>query len=371
MAWIYLAESVGLATLSENGSGQSPIVNLTGMLRASYCQECDQVTLVKLQYGTMCELSKDQCSQRSISFMAGSHAPISALQEMVQAWKESKADYFSRSCAWPKKSSPRSYSLKTCPQSERADLTALGNNWPSSGMICDGELFPLTMWERRTKEIGGFCLPTVSASSYGSNKGGAAGRVGKERPSLETMARKNLWPTPMATDYKNRGERKAHQQIQLQTLVGGQLNPTWVELLMGYPEGWAELNLINMKLKKQKQEPEKYCLTCSNPMSRHRYGKRLEDLTVFRRRKFCSLSCANTRQEVGYHGNSWRARQHLKDCCERCKSIENLHAHHSDENRQNNSSENIQTLCGSCHSWWHHEVKRLGIPISGKCPSQE
>jgi len=44
-------------------------------------------------------------------------------------------------------------------------------------------------------------LPTPSATSYGTNQGGAAGRVGKTRPSLQTMARRNLWPTPQARDY--------------------------------------------------------------------------------------------------------------------------------------------------------------------------
>ena len=43
-------------------------------------------------------------------------------------------------------------------------------------------------------------LPTPSAQSYGSNQGGAAGRTGKARPSLDTMARHNLWPTPRASD---------------------------------------------------------------------------------------------------------------------------------------------------------------------------
>jgi hypothetical protein len=33
-------------------------------------------------------------------------------------------------------------------------------------------------------------LPTAAASSYGSNRGGAAGRVGRERPSLETLFRR-------------------------------------------------------------------------------------------------------------------------------------------------------------------------------------
>lgn len=52
-----------------------------------------------------------------------------------------------------------------------------------------------------------------------------------------------LWPTPIATDWKNRGGKEYRQgrEIQLQTVVGGQLNPTWVEWLMGFPLGWTEL----------------------------------------------------------------------------------------------------------------------------------
>ena len=37
--------------------------------------------------------------------------------------------------------------------------------------------------------------PTPS-QPYGTNHGGGMGRVGPVRPSLETMARHNLWPTP-------------------------------------------------------------------------------------------------------------------------------------------------------------------------------
>lgn len=30
--------------------------------------------------------------------------------------------------------------------------------------------------------------------------------------------------------------------LDLATSVGGQLNPTWVEWLMGFPLGWTDLN---------------------------------------------------------------------------------------------------------------------------------
>lgn len=90
----------------------------------------------------------------------------------------------------------------------------------------------------------GLLLPTPTAQSYGTNQGGAMGRIGKIRPSLETMARKGLWPTPVARDYKGQGmsvERRTTREPDnlcsavIVTDGSGSLNPTWVEWLMGFP----------------------------------------------------------------------------------------------------------------------------------------
>ena len=61
-------------------------------------------------------------------------------------------------------------------------------------------------------------------------------------PNLSGMVK--MWPTPIATDWKNRGckDYRKNREHQLQTEVGGQLNPTFVEWLMGFPLGWTELN---------------------------------------------------------------------------------------------------------------------------------
>ena len=61
-------------------------------------------------------------------------------------------------------------------------------------------------------------------------------------PNLSGMVK--MWPTPIATDWKNRGckDYRKNREHQLQTEVGGQLNPTWVEYLMGFPLGWTDLN---------------------------------------------------------------------------------------------------------------------------------
>ena len=58
-------------------------------------------------------------------------------------------------------------------------------------------------------------LPTPTASSYGSNQGGAAGRVGKKRKSLAGI-------------------------------LGGPENPEFREWLMGFPIGWTDLRPLAM-----------------------------------------------------------------------------------------------------------------------------
>ena len=67
-----------------------------------------------------------------------------------------------------------------------------------------------------------------------------------------------LWPTPAAHEarlgYQRRDTGKKGTQKSLSTIVidteggrektTGQLNPTWVEWLMGYPTGWTDLSAL-------------------------------------------------------------------------------------------------------------------------------
>ena len=59
-----------------------------------------------------------------------------------------------------------------------------------------------------------------------------------------------LWPTPQAQDFKS-GTGYSHngksQTPQLRHLLGGLLNPTWVEWLMGFPLGWTALEASAMQ----------------------------------------------------------------------------------------------------------------------------
>jgi len=51
------------------------------------------------------------------------------------------------------------------------------------------------------------------------------------------------WPTPTAQDAANNGGPSQHERNSkpLNAAVGGSLNPTWVEWLMGWPIGWTSL----------------------------------------------------------------------------------------------------------------------------------
>ncbi len=50
----------------------------------------------------------------------------------------------------------------------------------------------------------------------------------------------SVWPTPTHRD-GTRGAGYDKPGRPLSERVGGPLNPTWVEWLMGFPDGWAAL----------------------------------------------------------------------------------------------------------------------------------
>lgn len=286
MAWISLAALAGSPSPLNLGSDLSPTVRVSPTHRASYCPGCKVGIYPSPPFGTTLGLcAETYCHVTSISFSAVSLARISALRALALAWRVSEVSFTGSCTAWSAKSHPDSSFWRTCRPSGLVDFKRWSTHLPSSGSIVGGRLYPPRKSAPRIADNGGgSLLPTPSASSYGTNKGGAAGRVGSARPSLETMARKNLWPTPRAADAgKNQRTvegvakevaRKGSPQGLLSAVrlwptptaspnanrttkprpsetdgrghgrtlsgeVGGQLNPTFVEWLMGYPIGWS------------------------------------------------------------------------------------------------------------------------------------
>lgn len=61
-------------------------------------------------------------------------------------------------------------------------------------------------------------------------------------PNLSGMVK--MWPTPKAQNSRGNGERHRDGGPSLDVVAGGQLNPTFVEWLMGFPLGWTDLNAL-------------------------------------------------------------------------------------------------------------------------------
>lgn len=93
-----------------------------------------------------------------------------------------------------------SCSWRTLRGSSSTGSTPSSVTWPNSGSMRSGICSARRTWAPRTDAPDGSYWPTPSAQSYGNNRGGAAGRVGKIRPGLDALAKD--WSTPTARDWR-------------------------------------------------------------------------------------------------------------------------------------------------------------------------
>lgn len=122
---------------------------------------------------------------------------------------------------------------------------------------------------------------------------------------------------------------------------------------------------------KAKAAEPRQCETCSFTLERRRNAAgRLEGFRDFMRRRFCSLSCANSRSKGGESrkASHYHARKLLKPTCECCGTTQRRQAHHVNMDWRDNSPVNVQTLCIFCHHFWHAMHIRLGTTPTQPMP---
>lgn len=107
---------------------------------------------------------------------------------------------------------------------------------------------------------------TVDSGSY-FNQSSSPGA--KKRPTLGAMAKYDLWPTPTSSEHKYRKSGDSQQSKSLGGIAArtgvGQLNPQWVEWLMGWPIGWTDLEPLEMvKFQEWQQQHSPNCQEGSN-----------------------------------------------------------------------------------------------------------
>ena len=81
--------------------------------------------------------------------------------------------------------------------------------------------------------------PTPSACNASTDLTLRKSGDGRAKPNKLGWA-VSMWTTPTAAD--SQGTSGGNNSRSLRTDVGGQLNPTWVEWLMGFPIGWTDLD---------------------------------------------------------------------------------------------------------------------------------
>lgn len=94
-------------------------------------------------------------------------------------------------------------------------------------------------------EPGASSLPTPTAQRYGSSVNGSlSSRPAARAPSLWTLARKGLLPTPTCGDAKRSGKASAETLAKnsrpLSEVAGGHLHPRFVEWMMGLVQDWTD-----------------------------------------------------------------------------------------------------------------------------------
>ncbi len=179
------------------------------------------------QSGMTCEPSTASRGAEGLMLSAGdSHAKTLAAPEKARGLAGSAADCGGRWHALLAKYDPNTSLWKTRQCSLTEDLEQFLAIWPRWGLMRGG-----VCWEQDTLE----------------------------RPTLERDV--GLWDTPCKGDahpraynrnkvYNGAGQKhlqaQAYEKLTPHCVMGGKLNPQWVEWLMGWPMGWTELQRLEM-----------------------------------------------------------------------------------------------------------------------------
>lgn len=113
---------------------------------------------------------------------------------------------------------------------------------PFAGVMRGGIVAALPAWEKRIPHLNeGVIWPTPTSKDGPSGPGTSEKREG----GLNLRTAVVLWPTPTARDWKsgNSNLMEKNSRPLSEVVTGGstgQLNPTWVEWMMGFPDGYTK-----------------------------------------------------------------------------------------------------------------------------------
>lgn len=247
MSWLYSRALVAEYSAATCSDGARSALSSGSHMPQAFLRSDKMTAFSRLsRFGmTFKPLMDDLGAELLTWFLAASRARTSALPERALAsaandpgcgptWRASLARFDPDTSSW------KTVQLCLLGDSELSSVI-----WPRSGMTADGQCWELPMSEHRTSGTGSGSWPTPVASDTSS----------RSKPYAQGGTPLSLavkWPTPRAKDGKGAQQPGAATLARMrgygpnlsEAVVeqsGGQLNPTWVEWLMGWPLGWTDL----------------------------------------------------------------------------------------------------------------------------------
>ena len=257
MSWLFSQELVA-EYLGENFSDGEQFVPLSGNhTQQAYCAPDKMTKFSKLsRFGmTFKPLTESRGEELLMLYLAGFHAKTSPQQEKELELMESDQECGEKWQGSFTKYSQDMRSWKTHQCSLLGDLDEFSETWPQWGLMRDGECWEQQTLEQTIRGTGSGLSPNGKDSFHTPNTTGLDGGSNSRKALKKKM---NQWPTPIASGggagINVNNPRGIHQGNPLASAVklsmnqnteampvGGSLNPTWVEWLMGWPLGFTEL----------------------------------------------------------------------------------------------------------------------------------
>jgi hypothetical protein len=283
MSWLFSQALVEEYLAANSLDGEQSVQSNGKPTQQAYCAPDKMMAFSRLsQFGMTFKPLLDILGEElSMSSVVAFHVRTLVPQEKAQELMENDQECGEKWRASFVKYDPDSSSWKTHQCSLLGDLDEFLETWPQWGLMRNGECWEQQTLERRIRGTESGLSPNGVDSFHTPNTTGLDGGS-NSRKALKK--RQEMWPTPQSRDWKGSSGRSLKgMECDLPTKVkmwptprtkgmcggsgswdllnknttmeearlmgagnGGQLNPPWVEWLMGWPIGFTDLKPLEM-----------------------------------------------------------------------------------------------------------------------------